>query len=59
MSALDGFYKSWENARRTFGQGTPQPGTDFDKSPQLTDLGSGTTMCSELTVATGKISSMT
>ncbi|MGE2717594.1 EspA/EspE family type VII secretion system effector [Mycolicibacterium litorale] len=41
MSALDGFYTTWDNARQTFGQGTPQSGTDFDKSPQLTNLGSG------------------
>ncbi|WP_193046661.1 TPR repeat region-containing protein [Mycolicibacterium baixiangningiae] len=43
MSALDGFYTTWDNARETFGQGTPQSGTDFDKSPQLTNLGSGVT----------------
>ncbi|WP_157531069.1 EspA/EspE family type VII secretion system effector [Mycobacterium sp. IS-1496] len=43
MSALDGFYTTWDNARQTFGQGTPQPGTDFDESPQLTELGSGVT----------------
>ncbi|KUI33104.1 hypothetical protein AU196_12435 [Mycobacterium sp. IS-1742] len=43
MSALDGFYTTWDNARQTFGEGTPQPGTDFDSSPQLTDLGSGVT----------------
>ncbi|OBB54557.1 MULTISPECIES: EspA/EspE family type VII secretion system effector [Mycolicibacterium] len=43
VSALDGFYTTWDNARQTFGQGTPQPGADFDKSPQLTDLGSGVT----------------
>lgn len=41
MSALDGFYTTWADARQTFGQGTPQPGTDFDKSPQLTTLGAG------------------
>ncbi|KUI36784.1 EspA/EspE family type VII secretion system effector [Mycobacterium sp. GA-2829] len=41
MSALDGFYTTWNNARQTFGQGTPQSGSDFDKSPQLTTLGSG------------------
>ncbi|WP_185293229.1 EspA/EspE family type VII secretion system effector [Mycolicibacterium litorale] len=41
MSALDGFYTTWNNARQTFGQGTPQPGTDFDKSPQLATLGAG------------------
>ncbi|BBY19192.1 TPR repeat region-containing protein [Mycolicibacterium litorale] len=43
MSALDGFYTTWDNARQTFGQGTPQSGTDFDKSPQLATLGSGVT----------------
>lgn len=41
MSALDGFYTTWDNARQTFGQGTPAPGTNFDKSPQLTTLGAG------------------
>jgi uncharacterized protein YukE len=39
MSVLDGFYTTWNNARETFGQGTPQPGTDFDNSSQLRDLG--------------------
>jgi hypothetical protein len=43
VSALDGFYTTWDNARQTFGQGAPQPGADFDKSPQLTNLGSGVT----------------
>lgn len=43
VSALDGFYTTWDNARQTFGQGTPTPGTDFDKSPQLTSLGSSVT----------------
>lgn len=41
MSVLDGFYATWRNARQTFGQGPPQPGADFDSSPQLTSLGSG------------------
>lgn len=40
MSVLDGFYTTWNNARETFGQGTPQPGTDFDNSSKLRDLGS-------------------
>jgi hypothetical protein len=39
VTALDGFYTTWNNARETFGQGTPQPGTDFDNSSQLRDLG--------------------
>ena len=43
MSVLDGFYTTWRNARQTFGQGHPQPGADFDSSPQLTSLGSGLT----------------
>ncbi|WP_307789380.1 TPR repeat region-containing protein [Mycolicibacterium baixiangningiae] len=43
MSALHGFYTTWDNARQTFGQGAPQPGADFDKSPQLANLGSGVT----------------
>lgn len=41
MSAVDGFYTTWNNARETFGQGSPQPGTDFDNSSQLSGLGSG------------------
>lgn len=40
VSVLDGFYTTWNNARETFGQGTPQPGTDFDNSSKLRDLGS-------------------
>ncbi|WP_167759382.1 EspA/EspE family type VII secretion system effector [Mycobacterium sp. PS03-16] len=41
MSAIDGFNANWNNARETFGQGNPQPGTDFDNSSRLTGLGSG------------------
>jgi uncharacterized protein YukE len=37
---LDGFYTAWNNARETFGHGSPQPGADFDRSPQLSSLGS-------------------
>lgn len=32
MGALDAFYSTWSNARETFGQGTPQDGTQFDAS---------------------------
>ncbi len=39
MSALDGFFATWSNARETFGQGNPQPGEVFDNSAQLRDLG--------------------
>ena len=35
MSALDALYSAWENARETFGQGTPQDGSRFDGSSQL------------------------
>ncbi|TFV59493.1 hypothetical protein E4P42_08815 [Mycobacterium sp. PS03-16] len=41
MSAVGGFYANWNNARQTFGQGSPQSGADFDNSSQLTGLGTG------------------
>ncbi|MBO0680714.1 hypothetical protein JRC04_24885 [Mycolicibacterium sp. S2-37] len=41
MSAIDGFYATWNDARETFGQGAPQTGADFDNSAQLRNLGSG------------------
>ena len=39
MSALDGFYAAWTNARHTFGEGTPQGGAEFDASAKLRQLG--------------------
>ncbi|MGB0962577.1 MAG: alpha/beta hydrolase [Mycobacterium sp.] len=39
MSALDTFYAAWTNARRTFGEGTPQDGMPFDASAKLRQLG--------------------
>jgi hypothetical protein len=39
MSALDGFYAAWDNARATFGDGTPQGGAQFDASAILRRLG--------------------
>ena len=39
MSALDGFYATWNKARRTFGEGTPPGGTGFDASAILGQLG--------------------
>lgn len=39
MSALDGFYAAWINARATFGEGTPQDGAQFDASTTLRQLG--------------------
>lgn len=41
MSVLDGFYATWNDARQTFGHGTPQPGARFDNSAQLQTLGTG------------------
>lgn len=39
MSALDGFYTAWSNARRTFGAGAPQDGEAYDASVDLHRLG--------------------
>ena len=39
MSAIDAFYAIWANARRTFGEGTPASGAQFDASTQLRQLG--------------------
>jgi hypothetical protein len=39
VTALDGFYTTYSDARATFGKGTPQPGAGFDNSAQLRDLG--------------------
>ncbi|MFV8162964.1 EspA/EspE family type VII secretion system effector [Mycobacterium sp. 134] len=35
MSALDGFYSTWNKARETFGVGTPTDGSQHDGSSQL------------------------
>ncbi|OBI63372.1 hypothetical protein A5667_06955 [Mycolicibacterium fortuitum] len=35
MSALDGFYSTWDKARETFGVGTPPDGSQHDGSSQL------------------------
>lgn len=35
MSALDGFYSTWNKARATFGVGTPVDGSQHDGSSQL------------------------
>jgi hypothetical protein len=40
VSVLDGFYSTWDNARHTFGQGTPQGGAQYDKSGPLRQMGS-------------------
>ncbi len=39
MSALDGFYATWNDARNTFGEGTPQGGSQIDASPTFSKLG--------------------
>ncbi|WP_458317897.1 alpha/beta hydrolase [Mycolicibacterium brisbanense] len=38
MGVLDAFYTTWDQARETFGAGTPQDGTAFDRSSQLRDM---------------------
>jgi hypothetical protein len=38
VGALDAFMSTWNRARATFGEGTPDDGTQFDKSAQLTQL---------------------
>lgn len=38
MGALDAFYSTWSNARKTFGQGTPQDGSQFDASSKFQQL---------------------
>lgn len=39
MSAIEGFYSTWRNARTTYGQGTPQTGERYDNSATLNKLG--------------------
>lgn len=41
MSALDGFYSTWNKARETFGQGTPDDGSRFDGSSRLMQMKAG------------------
>ncbi|MHC9294196.1 EspA/EspE family type VII secretion system effector [Mycobacterium sp. LTG2003] len=41
MSALDGFYSTWNKARETFGQGTPDDGSQFDGSSRLMEMKAG------------------
>jgi hypothetical protein len=38
VSVLDAFYSTWDRARQTFGQGTPQSGAGFDNSAQLRQM---------------------
>jgi hypothetical protein len=38
MSALDAFYSTWDQARTTFGAGSPQSGAEFDRSSQLRSM---------------------
>lgn len=39
VSALDGFYATWNKARDNFGKDTPQGGVEFDASANLQNLG--------------------
>jgi|GEM_PF-1730100 len=39
LSAIDAFYAVWDRARRTFGEGTPKTGSQFDASLSLRRLG--------------------
>lgn len=41
MGAIDAFMSTWSNARSTLGEGTPQDGTQFDRSTQLRQAQSG------------------
>lgn len=41
MSALDGFYSTWNKARETFGAGTPDDGSQFDGSARLRQMKAG------------------
>lgn len=38
MSVLDGFFRNWQNARETFGEGTPRTGGQFDHSALFREL---------------------
>ncbi|OKH68267.1 hypothetical protein EB73_16350 [Mycobacterium sp. SWH-M3] len=41
MGALDAFYSTWSDARETFGQGTPQDGSNLDNSSKLMQMKAG------------------
>lgn len=41
MTVLGAFYSTWDNARQTYGQGTPQTGEQYDNSSTLRSLESG------------------
>ncbi|MDV3128881.1 hypothetical protein M1247_28510 [Mycobacterium sp. 21AC1] len=38
MGVLDGFYSTWSKARETFGQGTPDDGSQYDGSSKLMQM---------------------
>jgi hypothetical protein len=38
VSVLNGFLSTWSNARQTFGEGTPEPGAQYDNSATLRGL---------------------
>jgi hypothetical protein len=38
VGVLDAFLSTWSNARATFGEGTPQPGAQFDNSGPLRQM---------------------
>ncbi|MDT5195898.1 MAG: hypothetical protein QOH20_2652, partial [Mycobacterium sp.] len=38
MSVLDAFLSTWSDARSTFGEGTPETGSQYDKSGPLQDM---------------------
>ena len=38
MSVVNAFLSTWSNARETFGEGTPQPGAQYDNSGTLRGL---------------------
>jgi hypothetical protein len=38
VSVLNGFLSTWSNARQTFGEGTPQTGSQYDNSATLRGL---------------------
>jgi len=38
VSVLNAFLSTWSNARQTFGEGTPQPGAQYDNSATLRGL---------------------
>jgi len=38
VSVVNGFLTTWSNARQTFGEGSPQPGDQYDKSATFNQL---------------------